>query len=89
MNLLHGIRFDNTLRIKQKCESGEYDIPEIKRGNERCRFNVGDDVITSGLGNMKAGNKGKVVDMYEQNGYWTYSVQFGKYRSNQRDKDLV
>jgi hypothetical protein len=88
MRLLHGIGFDNTASIKEKCDSGEYAIPDIPRGNEKCRFNVNDEVTTTGTGNIKAGNVGKVVDMYEQNGYWYYSVRFGKYVNVQRDCDL-
>ena len=89
MRLLHGIEFDNTKSIKDKCDSGEYSIPGIKGGNERYSHNIGDRVASTNLSTIRAGEMGTVVSREMNNGYCRYFVEFDcGTRSTQREQDL-
>lgn len=90
MRLPHGIEFDNTKSIKDKCDSGEYQIPGIKCGTERYSHNIGDRVVSTKLSTIIAGQVGTVVRREMNNGYCRYFVEFDcGTRSTQREQDLV
>jgi hypothetical protein len=89
MRLLHGIEFDNTKSIKDKCDSGEYNIPGVKSGNETYSHNIGDRVVSTNLSTIIAGEMGTVVSREMNNGYCRYFVEFDcGTRSTQREQDL-
>lgn len=78
-----GIGFDNTLRIKQLAET--VGIPEIPRGNQFFKYEVGQTVESTGVGPIREGIKIKIVERYMQHGYAYYRAENNQVH---RDKDI-
>ena len=83
------LRFDNTEKLKDACDSGEIKIPAIEKGNQTCMFANGEPVEPTASSRWKSG-KGKVKSSYEQNGYFYYVVSWegGKRETVEREKDI-
>lgn len=62
------------------------DPPEIPRGNQTFKFEIGQPVYSSGLGPVKKGIAIPIVDRYEQHGYCYYVAKNGQVH---REMDLT
>jgi hypothetical protein len=78
-----GFSFDNTLRIKQLAET--VGIPEIPKGNQFFKYEVGQTVESTGVGPIREGIKIRIVERYMQHGYAYYR---GENNQVHRDKDI-
>ena len=80
--------FDNTLSIKLIANSPEAQrlINNIPSGNQTQQYSTGQTVSTSGI------NHAKIIDVYTQNGYVYYVLEYKvkrkTYTKNARQQDI-
>ena len=77
--------FDNTARVKALAKTVQLDN---SKGQEQKMYNVGDIVKTSPV--CPYSLIGKVIEAYQQNGYWYYVTESNKGRTVAlRTKDIA
>lgn len=81
--LINGVNFDNTLEVKKLAAKG---IPAIPVGKETQLYQVGETHTCSPFGLLKAGIPFKIVEAYQQNGYWYYRDESNMVH---RTKDII
>lgn len=91
MIITNGINFDNTLQVKLSAKANEHYINNIPSGNEKQKYNIGDTVITiQHVIDILPNTKGKIIDIYNNNGYIRYIVQFERLKANcKRKTELI
>lgn len=78
--MLHLI-FDNTKKIKDFAKSYQ---PKEEKGNEEQIFNVGDVVTHTEKSRYRFG-KGTICEVYQQNGYFYYTIKENNLTFRQKD----
>lgn len=78
--MLHLI-FDNTKKIKDFAKSYN---PVEEKGKEQQFFNVG-DVVTATEKSRYRFDKGTIYEVYEQNGYFYYTIKENGLTFSQKD----
>jgi hypothetical protein len=63
---------DHGRRLKEANDSGNLNIPAIKSGNQLPKFEINQEIVATSSSTRKAGTKGKIIDLYQENGYWYY-----------------
>jgi hypothetical protein len=82
------IHFDNTKKIKDSSKvNEEFVMSLLTVGNETQKFNIGQKVD----GNGNGFKNGIITDVYEENGYIRYEVEYKldkKYKKILRQQDI-
>ena len=74
-------------RMMKHVQAGEAIINETHKGSEVQAIQVGDIVKSTDISPYRF-NNGKIVDIYEENGYFRYIVRHGKSEKTYRQKDI-
>lgn len=74
MFITNNVSFDNTLNVKKfaKTQEAKNILNDNFHGNEKQLYKIGDTVG----GNGNGFNTGKIIDVYKNNGFFCYVVEY-------------
>lgn len=79
------INFDNTLQVKNQAKKLQH-LLKVPQGTEKQKYNIGDIVKSTKYATYSI--KGKIVEIYLENGYYRYVVKDDLGMVTMRQKDI-